>query len=123
MTSVKRTIFFFLGAKKLSTEDIHRIKQLLEYLLKTSNTRGIGIPENERKMIVEAMGLRQGQWYKCPNGHVYCITECGGAMQESRCNECGATIGGGDHRLRNDNDLAREMDGASTSAWPDNRFN
>jgi len=73
-------------------------------------------------MVVQAMGLKQGHWYKCPNGHIYCIGDCGGAMMESRCNECGEIIGGESHRLRSDNTLAREMDGASTSAWPDRRF-
>lgn len=69
------------------------------------------------------MGMRQGHWYKCPNGHVYVITECGGAMVESKCNECGAPIGGGSHRLRRDNQLATEMDGASGPAWPTNLRN
>lgn len=44
--------------------------------------------------------MREGRWFKCPNGHYYVITECGGAMQEGKCNECGATIGGGNHRVR-----------------------
>jgi len=66
------------------------------------------------------MGMKQGHWYKCPNGHIYLITECGGAMEESRCNECGAAIGGGSHRLRSDNQVASEMDGAMRSAWPGN---
>ncbi|KAF9970611.1 hypothetical protein BGZ73_006658 [Actinomortierella ambigua] len=44
-----------------------------------------------------------GHWYRCPNGHTYVIGECGRAMQESTCPECGARIGGGSHRLRDDN--------------------
>ena len=74
--------------------------------------------ENKRLSIIKAMGLKQGHWYSCPNGHVYCITECGGAMVESRCPECKAPIGGSCHRLRTDNRVATEMDGATTSAWP-----
>ncbi|XP_045592741.2 NFX1-type zinc finger-containing protein 1-like [Procambarus clarkii] len=50
---------------------------------------GLGINESEKIMILKAMGLKQGHWYKCPNGHVYCITECGGAMVESSCPDCG----------------------------------
>lgn len=38
-------------------------------------------------------------WFECPNGHPYFIGECGGAMQESRCIECGAVVGGGSHQL------------------------
>lgn len=79
---------------------------------------GLGITDRERQEIVNAMGMRQGHWFKCPNGHIYIITECGGAMQESICNECGARIGGSSHRLRTDNQLAMEMDHANQAAWP-----
>ncbi|KNC53025.1 uncharacterized protein AMSG_09316 [Thecamonas trahens ATCC 50062] len=48
----------------------------------------------------------QGHFFKCPNGHIYVITECGGAMVQGACNECGATIGGASHRLRGDNAVA-----------------
>lgn len=37
-------------------------------------------------------------WYECPNGHPYFIGECGGAMQESTCPECGARVGGRSHQ-------------------------
>jgi len=45
-------------------------------------------------------------WFQCPNGHPYFIGECGGAMQEARCIECGAAIGGSGHRLHSDNSRA-----------------
>ena len=51
------------------------------------------------------------------NGHVYVITECGGATEEGTCPECGAGIGGSQHRLRDDNQVASEMDGARHAAW------
>jgi hypothetical protein len=75
--------------------------------------------DEERKQIVKAIGMRQGHWYKCPNGHFYVITECGGANQISKCNECGARIGGTHHTLLADNSLAPEMDGAQFPAWSD----
>lgn len=71
-------------------------QQQLEQVLST----GLGISDRERREILAALNLREGRWYKCPNGHYYVITECGGAMIESKCNECGATIGGGSHRVR-----------------------
>ena len=37
------------------------------------------------------------QWYKCPNGHLYVVGECGGPMQKSKCPECGLEIGGQNH--------------------------
>lgn len=78
---------------------------------------GLGISDKERLMIVAAIGLKPGHWYKCPKGHVYCIGECGGAMQESRCPECGATIGGMSHTLTAGNTVASEMDGSQHAAW------
>ena len=77
------------------------------------------ITEEEKIQIVNAIGLKQGHWFKCPNGHYYAIGECGGAMEESKCPECGAVIGGRNHRLTEDNELASEMDGASHAAWSD----
>ncbi|KAJ3150080.1 hypothetical protein HDU86_006703 [Geranomyces michiganensis] len=55
------------------------------------------------------VGSFGGHWYTCPNGHVYTIGECGGAMQTSTCPECGATVGGGSHRINDDNRVATEF--------------
>lgn len=63
----------------------------------------------EARMIFAALGLTgqgftgTGHFFQCPNGHVYVIGECGGAMQTSRCPECGARIGGSQHNLVADN--------------------
>ncbi|XP_068745969.1 NFX1-type zinc finger-containing protein 1-like isoform X4 [Montipora capricornis] len=77
------------------------------------------VTRQEKDLIVKAMGLTQGHWFKCPKGHIYCITECGGAMEEGRCPECGSSIGGRNHQLRADNRLASEMDGARYAAFSD----
>ncbi len=78
---------------------------------------GLGITDDERVMILKAIGLNKGHWYKCPNGHVYAIGDCGGAMQESKCPECDAAIGGSNHYLIQGNAVATEMDGAEHAAW------
>ena len=39
----------------------------------------------ERREIPAAVGLGQGHWYTCHNGHVYAIGDCGGATVESIC--------------------------------------
>lgn len=84
---------------------------------------GLGISDREKLQILNAFGMAQGHWFKCPNDHIYVIGECGGAMEESRCNECGASIGGRSHRLRGDNSLATEMDGATRPLYgPENNF-
>ncbi|GLH02045.1 Regulator of nonsense transcripts 1 homolog [Gryllus bimaculatus] len=77
----------------------------------------IVVSERERKEIVQAIGLRQGHWFKCPNGHIYCIGECGGAMEVAKCPECGEAIGGSNHHLLSSNRLASEMDGAQRHAF------
>ena len=84
--------------EKYTEEFDWKLKSALENLSKFLN-RAVKITDSERKEIVRAMGYKQGHWYKCPNGHIYVMTECGGAMEQSRCNECGAEIGGGSHRL------------------------
>lgn len=110
------------NVKTLTASNINKIKEILQKMGQKLNT-GLGISDVERQQIVKAMGLAQGHWYKCPNGHIYVITECGGAMQESKCNECGANIGGGSHRLRSDNRVAGEMDGARYAAWSEHANN
>jgi len=71
----------------------------------------------QKKQNVSAVGLSKGHWYKCPNGHIYAICACGGAMQRSTCPECKAVVGGERHRLAEGNELAPEMDGSRYSAW------
>ena len=88
----------------------------LEQLQKVIKTSGV-VSKYDRDLIVKAIGLKAGHWYKCPNGHYYCIGECGGAMVYGTCPECGATIGGSNHRLTDGNQHAGEIDGSSHAAW------
>lgn len=72
---------------------------------------------NERREVFLAMtrdvgsgnGGFGGHWYKCPNGHLFTIGECGGAMQLSRCIECKAPVGGQQHRVVDGNSEATEF--------------
>lgn len=93
------------------------VRQALTDLKKKLPTTGLGISDEERKMIVSAMNLNKGHWYKCPNGHVYAIGDCGGAMVSRACPECDAIIGGQSHTLATGNSVASEMDGAQHAAW------
>jgi hypothetical protein len=38
-----------------------------------------------------------GHWYNCANGHPFAIGDCGMPMEQARCPECGAPIGGQHH--------------------------
>ncbi|XP_045518315.1 NFX1-type zinc finger-containing protein 1-like [Pieris brassicae] len=73
--------------------------------------------EQERTMIVKAIGLKAGHWFKCPNGHFYCIGECGGAMVVGKCPDCGTAVGGTSHTLLPSNSHAKEMDDSKFPAW------
>lgn len=69
----------------------------------------------ELQSAIQAVGLSTGNWNKCPNGHFYVIGECGGAMEESKCPDCGSVIGGADHNLAAGNQHASELGGRP--AW------
>ncbi|KAM3621818.1 uncharacterized protein V6R79_016437 [Siganus canaliculatus] len=102
---------------QFTEQDQQSVKEVMKELDKKVPPSGLGISEDERKMILSAMQMRPGHWYKCPNGHVYVITECGGAMETRHCPDCDATIGGASHTLAAGNQVASEMDGAQHAAW------
>jgi RimJ/RimL family protein N-acetyltransferase len=83
---------------------------------------GVGVVdprEIERLLgdITRSVVQRQehGYWFRCPNGHSYLIGECGGAMETSRCPDCGQSVGGRGHALLGSN--AREDDGLGPTMW------
>lgn len=68
--------------------------------------------KEELAKVIAAMGVIDGydyggswssHWFQCPNGHPYFIGECGGAMEEGTCPDCGARVGGSGHRLLSTN--------------------
>ncbi|UYV64754.1 ZNFX1 [Cordylochernes scorpioides] len=103
--------------QKFSPATVKEIKNLIEKAKTEGLFSTLAITQEERSQILKALNLAQGHWFRCPNGHYYVITECGGAMQEGRCNECQATIGGGSHNIRSDNSFGGEMDGARHPAF------
>ncbi|KAK3589654.1 hypothetical protein CHS0354_015152 [Potamilus streckersoni] len=93
------------------------VKACLDELKKVAPLSGLGVSEEERLMIVQAMNFEKGHWFKCRNNHVYAIDDCGGALHAAVCPECQDEIGGTNYRLRPGNRLASEMDGALRMAW------
>lgn len=85
-----------------------------------NNEDAIKIQSGLTKMedIVNAMRgeIKPGAWYNCPNGHPYTIGECGGAMEESKCPDCGAVIGGANHASAAGNTHS-SIDGSRHSAY------
>ena len=91
------------AGKKLTKQDADDIEAIINKIRRKCGLEGL-TPE-ERVMIVKAMNFAQGHWYKCPNGHIYAIGDCGGANQQRACPECGETIGGEHHRLAEGNQV------------------
>ena len=61
------------------TKDVEEKWKMLKNKIESWSELGVSLAE--RKEIMTAMNLGHGHWYQCPNGHVYAIGECGGAMQ------------------------------------------
>uniref|UniRef100_A0A6P7FVC7 NFX1-type zinc finger-containing protein 1-like n=1 Tax=Diabrotica virgifera virgifera TaxID=50390 RepID=A0A6P7FVC7_DIAVI len=77
------TVTQLLDSPQRFTKSINdNVKTHLE-ALKKETASNIALTDADRKEIVKAMGFKQGHWYKCPNGHPYCIADCGGAMVTS----------------------------------------
>lgn len=110
----------FLKIQQCNSDLDLKVENLIKNLKKLVH---VEITQEEKKMIHKAMGLTQGHWFKCPNGHTYCITECGGAMEKSTCPDCKEEIGGTNHSLLSSNTLASDMDGAQFAAWSDTANN
>jgi len=73
----------------------------------------------EQMEIVRAFNFGStGHFYNCANGHTFVITECGGAMERSRCPECGSPIGGQSHHLDSTNTRAAQYDELARQANP-----
>lgn len=41
------------------------------------------------------MGFAGNHWYRCSNGHLYTVANCGALNQSGTCPECGSRIGSG----------------------------
>ncbi len=58
------------------------------------------VTSEELKAVVEAMAAEfevTGHWYRCAEGHLFTIGECGRPMQTSSCPQCGSPVGGNSH--------------------------
>ena len=94
-------------------------KQIRQTVLECKDyVPGLAITQSERIQIHQAMGSSLGHWFKCPNGHLYYIGECGGAMERGKCPDCNATVGGQSHALDPGNTRTSVIDDSRGSAWP-----
>lgn len=59
------------------------------------------VTNSEKAAVYAAMAQSfqgTGHWYYCVNGHPFTVGECGMPMQTATCPQCGATVGGRNHR-------------------------
>lgn len=56
------------------------------------------------------ISTHSGHWYNCANGHPFAIGECGMPMEQARCPECGAPVGGLGHQAVEGVTRARNME-------------
>ena len=67
----------------------------------TGGTFYEAVTAEEMRAVYKALSneLRgTGHWYTCENGHPFTVGECGMPMEQARCPECGAPVGGLNHR-------------------------
>ncbi|KAL9060626.1 MAG: hypothetical protein Q9162_000577 [Coniocarpon cinnabarinum] len=70
------------------------------------------VSNEERRQVLAAMKgefLGTGHWYTCVNGRPFTIGECGRPMEETRCPQCGAHVGGRNHELAQGVEQAHEL--------------
>lgn len=81
-------------------------KQILETEIEAVETLLRGgvfykpVTTEELRAVYAAMASEfrgTGHWYVCERGHPFTVGECGMPMQQARCPECGAPVGGQNH--------------------------
>ncbi|XP_024542459.1 NFX1-type zinc finger-containing protein 1 [Selaginella moellendorffii] len=92
------------GSALTSLSEFSDAATLCEIVLRhdKNNASAESLKEMVRKrlthQVMEAMQTAEsnlrGKWYQCPEGHVYAVGDCGRPYAESRCPDCGSTIGG-----------------------------
>ena len=98
-----------------STDRLVKEMEEVEKMIMESTLQDVMLPA-EMKAVFDAMSREfsgTGHWYRCANGHLFTIGECGMPMELARCPQCGAPIGGQGHRavggVTNARDLEAQM--------------
>ncbi|KAK5808427.1 hypothetical protein F5H01DRAFT_352070 [Linnemannia elongata] len=102
-----------LGIREESEKNAKILKERMDKACMVARGKGT-ISVEEKMEIFRAVSEHMrgsGHWYQCSNGHPYVIGDCGGAMVQGRCLECGAPIGGASHNLLQSNRQDLEMEG------------
>ncbi|KAF9100396.1 hypothetical protein BGX29_006633 [Mortierella sp. GBA35] len=101
------------GMREESQRNARILKERMTNACSAARNGSGHISKEEKLMVFRAVSEHirgSGHWYQCPNGHSYVIGECGMAMEQSTCPECGAPVGGGHHALLRSNAVDRDME-------------
>ena len=80
------------------------------------------MPWDEVYLVMDALAAQRLTWYRCPNGHLYSVGECGGPMVTGKCSHpgCSSVVGGhahvpakGNRRLGTVHELRAQLGSAS----------
>ncbi|KAI0409117.1 hypothetical protein F4802DRAFT_615645 [Xylaria palmicola] len=75
----------------------------------------VSVEEKRAIWLAMSSELRgTGHWYTCQNGHYFTVGECGLPMEETRCPECGAAVGGQHHEVAQGVQHDADMDAIGT---------
>ncbi|KAL2814041.1 hypothetical protein BJX63DRAFT_393349 [Aspergillus granulosus] len=88
----------FRGANELSSAVKELLKLLREKWYEEVTSKEL---ESIKLAMISGRGgfsTHSGHWYNCENGHPFAVGECGMPMELARCPECGAQVGGQNHR-------------------------
>ncbi|XP_067659791.1 NFX1-type zinc finger-containing protein 1-like [Haliotis asinina] len=112
--------------QRLASSETHEsvlsdAKVLVEEVKGHVSESKIGACDEERVVIVEAIDMKQGHWYKCKEGHVYAMSECDRPHEEVTCPECESSTGGSACGITEDNVWAPEIDDPEDLPWSDKR--
>ncbi|KAF1993893.1 NFX1-type zinc finger-containing protein 1 [Amniculicola lignicola CBS 123094] len=91
---------------KQSFQNAEQLKKAVEESIKLLRREWYeAVTPEELAAIKQAMvngptgiATHSGHWYNCVNGHPFAIGECGMPMEQARCPECGAPVGGSNHQ-------------------------
>ncbi|CAI6083594.1 unnamed protein product [Clonostachys chloroleuca] len=82
-----------------STAPLLQEVETAEFALNGHEYRQVTTDELKEVYVALSGDLRgTGHWYTCENGHPFTIGECGMPMEQARCPECNAPIGGQNHQ-------------------------
>jgi hypothetical protein len=76
------------------------------------------LPDVFKYFVGKRVASENTKFYKCPNGHVYAIGDCGRPYVLSKCPECKADIGGQRHKLTTDNVILPDQNNAIDRTKP-----